>query len=112
MGVQAFELFGSAAARLWGVAIPDPVAGPPAMVEAGHRLFLDITTPLRNPVGRAVLRRGFPPGEVRSAQVLELVLQDPRLGRAYGSRLAPARRIAAFARRTGLVLGVVRALVD
>ena len=44
-------------------------------------MFLDITTPLRNSVGREVLRAAFTQMEARSALVLESVIQDPRLGR-------------------------------
>ena len=112
MGLQAFKLLGSAAARLWGVRLPDPVAGPPAMVEAGHRLFLDITAPLRHPVGRGLLRRAFTQMEARSAEVLESVLQDPRLGPPQGSRLTTLRQVAGLAVRTDVAPRAVRALVD
>jgi rifampicin phosphotransferase len=111
-GLQAFKLVGSGVAQLWGLTVPDPSAGPPAMAEAGHRLFLDITALLRNPIGRELLPHVLKQAEARSAQLLESVLGDPRLGRTRGSRVGSARRLARFALRTGVALGVVRAIID
>jgi rifampicin phosphotransferase len=111
MGLQAFGLMGSAAARLWGVQLIDPVAGPPVMVDAGHRLYLDVTAPLCNPLGRMLLLRAFEQMEPRSAQLLETLVQDSRLRRTHGSVPRSALRLLGFAGRSGIARGVFRALI-
>ncbi|HET7772165.1 MAG TPA: PEP/pyruvate-binding domain-containing protein, partial [Chloroflexota bacterium] len=110
MGIQAFRLLGGAIARGWGIEIADPVAGPRALVEAGHRLYLDITVPLRNRVGRRALRAALSQGEARTVALLDHLVDDPRLGPAGGSRVGTARAMARFALRSGVARGVLRAL--
>ena len=55
MGLQAFRLIGTAMATLFGRPPRDPTAGPAFIVEAGQRLYLDVTPLLRSPLGRRVL---------------------------------------------------------
>src|SRR5207244_610389 len=63
----------------FGTAPPDPTAGVPITVEAGMRLFLDMTPVLRNPALRELPGRAMSVMEARSARVLARVLEDPRL---------------------------------
>ncbi|HEU5315240.1 MAG TPA: PEP/pyruvate-binding domain-containing protein [Chloroflexota bacterium] len=111
MGVQAFRLIASSAARLWGATVDDPVAGPSTLLEAGHRIFIDATSPLRSTLGRRLAPRVLENMEVRSGAVLHEVLNDPRLAPRPASRFLPLR----FARllwRTRIPTGVVRSMID
>jgi len=60
---------------------------------AGERLFINVTTLVRHPIGRQVLRKALPLVEPGVAQALESVGEDPRLapGRL---RLRTLRRVA------------------
>src|SRR5439155_13245325 len=51
-GLSTFRLIGSGIAAGFGYPQPDPLGGPPVLIEAGQRLFLDVTLALRNPLGR------------------------------------------------------------
>jgi pyruvate,water dikinase len=73
MGLSGFRVLGSAAARLARVTGPhtaDPTAGPPALADAGGRLFVDLTPVIRNRVGRRVALRMLSIMEARAAEVL------------------------------------------
>ena len=55
MGIAVFRLFGSTIAGLFHLAPSDPLRGPSILVEAGGRLFLDVTSALRTAIGRKFL---------------------------------------------------------
>src|SRR5213592_3100671 len=61
MGLQTFRLIGSAFAKVFGMPVDDPAAGPPLTVEAAMRLYIDLTPVLRDPFGREL------PGRVMGA---------------------------------------------
>ncbi len=79
MGLQAFRLMGSAFAALAGWPVLNPFTGPTILVEAGHRLFIDITPLLRHPIGRRAVLRAFQNMEARSAEAVGALLADSRL---------------------------------
>lgn len=110
MGIQLFRLLGSAAAGLFGRPPADPVAGPGFMVEAGQRLFFDITPLLRTRLGGRFVLFLTSLAEARSSAALRHLLADPRLNRIP----APPWRVASWALpvllRTRLPLGVASAL--
>ena len=70
MGMSAFRVIGSAAAPMFGVRVDDPLVGPPSLVEAGQRLFFDLTKTLHGLPGRRLLPRVFDVMEARSAAIL------------------------------------------
>lgn len=49
------------------------------LYEAGGRLFINVTSVIRHPLGRAVLKRALPMVEPGAAQSMNTLLQDPRL---------------------------------
>ncbi|MGH2451768.1 MAG: PEP/pyruvate-binding domain-containing protein [Candidatus Limnocylindria bacterium] len=108
MGIQAFRLIASAAASAFGNAPRDPTAGPPFLAEAGGRLFLDVTTALRDPLGRTVLQRLTGVAEARSAAVFEILASDPRLALRRGSRLGTLRRVLPRVLRAGIPAQALR----
>ena len=56
---QAIRVIGSVGRHgLFGFPVADPLAGPPALADAGGRLFFDVTAVVRSRVGRAVAAAG------------------------------------------------------
>src|SRR6266568_2203235 len=101
MGIAVLRLFGSAMAWLFHLAPRDPLRGPSIVVEAGGRLFLDVTSALRTAIGRKFLLGAAQIAEARSAALFQQLTTDPRLSlvptprwrliRAFGSLLAETR---------------------
>ena len=110
IGIQTFRLISASLAAALGRPVRDPVSGAPALVEAGMRLFGDITPLVRDPVGREFARRALSILEARSAAVFTRLVDDGRLGKR-GSRLGTLRRVLPAAVRTGIPVVVVRALI-
>ena len=99
MGLSAFRVIASVpAARLFGVPIADPVAGPPAFVD-GRRAGCSPTSrrccAARS--GRAIVPRVLDVMEARSAVVLRALFDDPRLAVRTTSRWPFVRRVARVA---------------
>jgi rifampicin phosphotransferase len=94
MGLAAFRVISATASeKAFGVPVPDPLAGAPALRDAGGRAFLDITSVLRSDVGRATVPRVLDVMESRSAVVLRSLFDDPRLAVQGRSRARFARRL-------------------
>ena len=110
MGISAFRLVGGAFATNFGLPPRDLLSGPPVMVDAGSRIFLDVTTPLRTSFGRTLLIQASRVGEARSTELLEQLTHDPRLSVLY-TRLWPfIRTMLRFAEKTRAPLNAFRAL--
>src|SRR5690606_9271661 len=54
MGVQAMRLLAGSLGAAFGSAPSDRYAGPASIVEAGHRLFIDVTPVMRHKLGRRI----------------------------------------------------------
>lgn len=76
MGRAAFRLIASSIAGAAGFSVPDPRRGPSPYAEAGQRIYLDATAPLRSTVGRWILPRVFEVMEARTAVVLRSLSND------------------------------------
>ena len=76
MGRAAFRLIASSIAGAAGFAVPNPRRGPSPYAEAGQRIYLDATAPLRSTVGRWILPRVFDVMEARTAVVLRSLSND------------------------------------
>jgi len=110
MGLQTFKLIGSAFAKVFGMAVDDAAAGPPLTVEAGMRLFIDMTPVLRDAFGRELPGRVMGAMEFRSQAIFAKLLEDPRLaprGSASRSRLIVLRKVL----HTGAPQTAVRAVL-
>ncbi|HEX2186883.1 MAG TPA: PEP/pyruvate-binding domain-containing protein, partial [Chloroflexota bacterium] len=115
MGIQAFRTVSTGVARAVGVPVRDKDAGLGFLVEAGHRLYFDLTGVVRDAVGRRVIRQAFGLAEARSAAALEQLLADPRLAPAPQAPWRSAwRRVTALRRMMRLVRPrrAVRAWLD
>ncbi|GCF09840.1 PEP/pyruvate-binding domain-containing protein [Dictyobacter arantiisoli] len=77
-GRSTFRLIGSGIAAGFGYPQPDPLNGPSALIEAGQRLFFDVTPALRNKLGRRVLIGAASKGEALSAPLFKQLTNNPR----------------------------------
>lgn len=111
-GIAALRAASTSMARLWGIEVRDPLAGAPAVSAAADRLFVDVTAPLRNKVGRALLPRVMDVMEARSATVFRALSEDPRFTPVPASWAESLRPLAAVALASRLPLRLVMALVD
>jgi phosphohistidine swiveling domain-containing protein len=86
LGISAIRLLASGLTTLIGLPPPDPLHGPRFVVEAGSRVFLDVTRALRSSFGRRLLAQMMAEAEVQAATDLQWLVADSRLA------LLPARR--------------------
>jgi pyruvate,water dikinase len=111
MGLQFYRLLGTSIFRGAGADVTDAIRGPEVLVEAGMRLFIDITAIVRDRAGLRILESFVGVGEARSSVVLARLGQDPRLPARRGSRLTTVRRIATVFARLGVPRAAVPALL-
>jgi rifampicin phosphotransferase len=102
MGIQFFCLLGAAVSRGFGAHVIDPLAGPAELVDAGLRLFVDVTPIVRDPLGRRMLTSLLSVGEARSAVVLSRLTADLRQSDSAFSEARTLMRIAAALLRVGV----------
>ena len=110
MGLSFARLFGSAMARRLGMPPRNILAGPPALVEAASRLFIDVTIPMRSSFGRKLLLGVAQLGEAPSVIPLEQLATDPRLSLVPARRRRVARTFVALMAMTRAPLYLPQAL--
>jgi pyruvate,water dikinase len=110
MGREPFRLMGEMLAGAFAGRRPKggPVYSP--IVEAGQRLFVDITPAVRDPVGREIVERLTAVAESRSSVVIGKLALDARFAPRSGSRLASARRILPLVVRSRVPIFALRIL--
>ncbi|MDT0170783.1 PEP/pyruvate-binding domain-containing protein [Pseudarthrobacter sp. BRE9] len=77
MGLAAVRLIASSVATAVGFPVPDPRRGPSPYAEAGQRIYIDFTTPIRSTLGRRLVPRVFDVMEARTATVMRHLFEDP-----------------------------------
>lgn len=110
MGLAGFRLIASSVARAAHFDVPVPHDGPPPYVQAGQRLFFDLTPVVRSAVGRAIVPRVFDVMEARSAAVLRRLFTDPRFSVTSRSPWRVLRHVAPVAARFRVPETLLRAL--
>ncbi|MCB5275003.1 Prodigiosin synthesizing transferase PigC [Arthrobacter sp. SO5] len=110
MGLAGFRLIASSVARAAHFDVPDPRDGPAPYVQAGQRLFFDLTPVVRSTPGRAIVPRVFEVMEARSAAVLRRLIDDPRFSVTIRSPFPVLRHIVPVAARARVPEGLLRAL--
>ncbi len=108
MGIQFFRLLATGLWRAFGANVRDATAGPRILTEAGDRIYLDITPIVRDPVGRRAIVAFLGVGEARTSVILGKLLEDERLPRPSGSRVASVRRIVGGLLRVGVLHAALR----
>jgi rifampicin phosphotransferase len=111
MGIAVFRLFGSAIAGVFRLAPSDPLLGPSILVEAGGRLFLDVTPALRSAIGRTFLLTAAQIGEAPSAALFQQLMTDPRLSLLPTPSFRVIRAIGSLLEKTRTPLYVMQALL-
>ncbi len=99
MGIAALRLSVSGVVRLAGFDPGPEETRPGILVEAGMRLFIDITGALRNPIGRRLLGFLLPFAEARASAPLQALESEPRLRVRPSGWWGFARRASSFAIR-------------
>jgi phosphohistidine swiveling domain-containing protein len=77
MGIAAIRLIGTSVSTAIKMPPIQPLAGPPAMHAPGQRLFLDMTSVLRNRIGRRAVIAIFGMMEARASAVLKTLGEWP-----------------------------------
>jgi phosphohistidine swiveling domain-containing protein len=111
MGLAALRRIGSSVAAAAGFEVPDPRSGPPPYVEAGQRIFIDLTAAARSTVGRRIIPKVFDVMEARSAKVLRSVFDDPRLSITRRTPWDLLKHVVPIAARARVPEAAIRALV-
>ncbi len=109
-GGSLFHLIGSGIATGVGYPQPDPLAGPPVVLDPGQRLYLDVTPLLRNKLGRRLLIGAASFGEARSAPLFKQATSDPRLSLIPTKRWLLIRAFGSLFEKTRAPLYVLQAL--
>ncbi|AOT03230.1 PEP/pyruvate-binding domain-containing protein [Arthrobacter sp. U41] len=110
MGLAGFRLIASSVALAAHFDVPVPHEGPPPYVQAGQRMFFDLTPVVRSALGRAVVPRVFDVMEARSAEVLRRLFTDPRFSVTNRSPWRALRHIGPVAARARVPESLLRAL--
>ncbi|WP_140416301.1 PEP/pyruvate-binding domain-containing protein, partial [Arthrobacter globiformis] len=111
IGLAALRQIGSSVAAAAGFDVPDRRGGPPPYVEAGQRIFVDLTAAARSTVGRRIIPGVFDIMEARSAKVLRSVFDDPRLSITRRTPWDLLRHVVPVAVRFRIPEAALRALV-
>jgi len=112
MGIQFFHLLATSVARGFGARVADATAGPRVIVEAGMRLYVDVTPVVRDPLGRRLLVAFMSVGESRSSVVASQLTADPRFAPTSTSRLRSARRLARRLLHAGIPQAALRVVLS
>lgn len=110
MGMAGFRMLGTSIARNVRLDITDPLAGPPAFVEAGQRAYVDMSRVIRSGIGREVAPRIFGVMETRSAAVIRHLMEDPRFEVTQEFLWPLVKRVAPLALRMGVPFHVIGAI--
>jgi pyruvate,water dikinase len=111
MGIAVFRLIGSTVAGLLNLAPRDPLRGPGILVEAGGRLFFDVTPALHTAFGRKFLLTAAQIGEARSAALFQQLTTDPRLSLVPTPRWRLIRALGSLLVKTRAPIYIIQALL-
>jgi pyruvate,water dikinase len=112
MGIAAIRLIGSSIATEVKMPPAQPLAGPAAMHAPGQRLFLDLTSALRNRVGRRAILGAFGVMEARAATVLKRLAERPEFSIIETRDHTVLRHIAGALIRNKVPLRAIAGLIN
>jgi pyruvate,water dikinase len=110
MGLAAVRLIASSVATAAGFPVPDPRRGPSPYAEAGQRIYVDFTTPIRSAIGRRIIPRVFDIMEARTATVMRRLMEDPAFSVTSRTPFGLLRHVAPVAIRAKVPATFVQAL--
>ncbi|WP_285320463.1 PEP/pyruvate-binding domain-containing protein [Pseudarthrobacter sp. lyk4-40-TYG-27] len=111
MGLAALRLVASSVATAARFPVPEPRRGPSPYAEAGQRIYIDFTTPLRSAVGRRIVPRVFDVMEARTAAVMRQLFEDPAFSVTGRTPLGLLRHAGPAAVHAKVPQAVLRALL-
>lgn len=109
-GLSTFHLLASAIAAGFGSPQPDSLSGPSLLIEAGQRLFFDVTPALRNPLGRKALIGAASNGEALSAPLFKQLTNRPQFSIISTKRWPLIRAFGKILKTTRAPIYAVQAL--
>ena len=110
MGLAAIRLIASSVARAAGFPVADPRTGPSPYAEAGQRIYIDFTTPIRSAVGRRIVPRVFDIMEARTAAVMRQLFEDPAFSVTSRTPFGLLHHVVPVAARAKVPATALRAL--
>jgi pyruvate,water dikinase len=111
MGLAAVRLIASSVATAAGFLVPDPCRGPSPYAEAGQRIYVDFTTPIRSSIGRRLVPRVFDVMEARTAAVMRQLFEDPAFSVTKRTPFGLLRHVAPVAVRAKVPGTVLHAMI-
>jgi pyruvate,water dikinase len=112
MGIAAIRLIVSSVATEVKLQPAEPLAGSPAMHAPGQRLFVDLTSALRNRVGRRVIIGAFGVMEARAAATLKRLVEREEFSLLQTQDHTVLRHIAGALIRNKVPLRVIAGLIN
>ncbi len=112
MGVAAIRLIGTSVATALRMPPAEPLAGPPAMHAPGQRVFLDLTSVLRNRLGRRAVITIFGVMEARASAVLKTLAERSEFSIIENSDHSALRHIAGALLRNKVPVRVAAGLAN
>jgi rifampicin phosphotransferase len=112
MGIAAIRLIGTSVATAIKMPPAQPLAGPPAMHAPGQRLFVDMTSVLRNRIGRRAVIAIFGVMEARASAVLKKLAELPEFSIIESRNHTMLRHIAGALVRNKVPMRAALGLVN
>jgi pyruvate,water dikinase len=112
MGIAAVRLIGTSVATEVRIPPDEPLAGPAAMHAPGQRLYLDLTSALRNRLGRRAIIGAFTVMEARAATVLKRLAERPEFSLIQTRDHTMVRHIAGALLRNKVPFRMIAGLIN
>jgi rifampicin phosphotransferase len=112
MGTAAIRLIGTSVATAIKMPPAEPLAGPSALHAVGQRIYLDVTSVLRNRLGRRVMLAAFGVMEARASAVLKKLAERPEFSLIDSRNHTVERHIIGALIRNKVPVRVARGLAN
>ena len=112
MGTAAIRLIGTSVATAIKMPPAEPLAGPSALHAVGQRIYLDVTSVLRNRLGRRVMIAAFGVMEARASAVLKKLAERPEFSLIDSRDHSVERHIIGALIRNRVPVRVARGLAN
>ena len=112
MGIAAIRLIGTSVATAIRMPPAEPLAGPPALHSVGQRIYVDVTSVLRNRIGRRAIIAIFGVMEARASAVLKKLAKRPEFSLIDSRDHTVLRHIVGALIRNQVPVRVARGLAN
>ncbi|MET0233310.1 MAG: PEP/pyruvate-binding domain-containing protein [Kibdelosporangium sp.] len=112
-GMAVFRLLATSISQeIIGSHVADPLAGPPAVAEAGGRVYLDATVSVRTAAGRLLMPKVLGVMEARSGKALSGLFDDPRFSLTQKSKREFVKRLLRVAVKYRIPPRIVQSVIS